>query len=247
MAMSRTDGPMPADLDRDALEPALAGRPLRTFPALLSTSAEAMAWARRGAPHGAVVVAGYQAAPRGRAGRPFDVDRAHGMGCSVVVRPDLPADREGWPYVAGGVALAATLDRVRLQWPDEARTGAEPLAAVGVQVEVGPERLVWAVIDVLVRRAAPPRAAVIGRLVSALDAALAAATQEVLSAYRQACATLGERITARMMPVGPAGLAITGTAVDVKGDGALVVETDRGNRVAVLPQHLGYLEPADGA
>ena len=56
------------DLAADALAADLPGRPLRSYPALLSTEADALAWARAGGPGGAVVVAGYQASPRGRAG-----------------------------------------------------------------------------------------------------------------------------------------------------------------------------------
>jgi len=58
--------------------------------------------------------------------------------------------------------------------------------------------------------------------------------------------TLGRHVTALMIPVGPGGPEVTGEAVDVKDDGALVLLTARGSRVAVRPQHLGWLEkPAD--
>lgn len=52
------------DLSAHALAEALPGRPVRSYPAMLSTEADALAWARAGADDGAVVVAGYQAAPR---------------------------------------------------------------------------------------------------------------------------------------------------------------------------------------
>ncbi|HWH34036.1 MAG TPA: hypothetical protein VNT56_01805 [Acidimicrobiales bacterium] len=54
------------DLSAGVLAAALPDRPLRSYPAPLSTEADALAWARAGAPVGAVVVADYQAAPRGR-------------------------------------------------------------------------------------------------------------------------------------------------------------------------------------
>ena len=64
---------VPSDLDPDVLAQALPGRPVRSYPALLSTDADAQAWARTGASAGAVVVADYQASPRGRGGLPWTV------------------------------------------------------------------------------------------------------------------------------------------------------------------------------
>lgn len=53
---------------------------------------------------------------------------------------------------------------------------------------------------------------------------------------------------ARLIPLGPGGPQVTGEAVDSVEDGALVVKTEKGNRVAVRPQHLGILEdPEDPA
>ncbi|MEJ7744106.1 MAG: hypothetical protein WKF73_17135, partial [Nocardioidaceae bacterium] len=49
------------DLGPGAITAALGDRPVRAYPALLSTEAVGMAWAREGAPSGAVVVADYQA------------------------------------------------------------------------------------------------------------------------------------------------------------------------------------------
>lgn len=69
--MDELDG-LDEDLSPEALSRALPGRPLRTYPALASTAAAAHAWARSGAHEGAVIVAGYQAAPRvGEGGEPL--------------------------------------------------------------------------------------------------------------------------------------------------------------------------------
>ena len=62
---------------------------------MLSTESEAAAWARAGAPEGAFVVAGYQASPRGRAGISWQVDHHHDLAFSLILRPQLPALREG--------------------------------------------------------------------------------------------------------------------------------------------------------
>lgn len=233
------------DLDDQALNHLLGEREVRTYPALLSTEAAAMAWARQGAPSGAVVVADYQASPRGRGGLPWTVCAGHGLGCTLLTRPDLPPEREGWPYVPALLALhdvVATATSV-LAWPDEVH---EPdgtvLARLGVYVELGPMRTEWVSTTVLVEAAQPPRGALLRDLLVALEMRMASPAPGVLDDYRARCATLGRRRRARLIPMGPGGPEVTGEAVDVLDDGALVLLTAKGNRVAVPPHNLGMLE-----
>jgi len=241
---------MTDDLGAEDVAAALGGRAVRAYPALLSTEAEAMAWARDAAPPGAVVVAGYQASPRGRGGLPWTVHLGRGLGFTLIVRPDLPPAREGWPYVT---ALLAVHDVVGfgagtgLEWPDTVCSSeGEALARLGVYVELGPSRTEWATITVLVEDADPPRAGLLARLVHALEERLAQPSEEVLAAYRPRCTTLGRHHTARLIPMGPGGPEVTGEAVDVLADGALVLLTARGHRVAVPPHNLGLLEEPTG-
>lgn len=234
-----------SDLERDALEQRLPGRALRTFPAILSTEAEALAWARQGAPDGALVVAGYQASPRGRSGLSWAdmVEPGHGLGASIVLRPGLPDQREGWLYTACLLAVSDVLDGgPELEWPDRVRADGEQLAVVGVQTEAASGRLRWGVVNILVPAAEPPRGDLLARVVTAIDARMHERTDRVLAAYRQRCTTLGRRVNARMLPLGPAAPTITGRAVDVTDDGGLCIATDDGARVVVLPQSLGFLE-----
>jgi BirA family biotin operon repressor/biotin-[acetyl-CoA-carboxylase] ligase len=252
---------MSDDLAAEELAPLLDPRPFRTYPALLSTEPEAMAWARSGAPTGAVVVADYQASPRGRGGWPWQVRPGEGLGFSLVLHPDLPPEREGWLYVAASVALADELGDVRFGWPDTvispdgmasdvmasdvmAPDRDSVLARLGVFVQLGPQRTEWAVATVLVEHANPPRGPLLARVAAAVEERLAQPADAVLQAYTPRCATLGRRVRARMVPLGPGGPTIVGEAVDVLADGALVLRTARGNRVAVRPPNLGLLEPA---
>lgn len=231
------------DLSATALGGVLGDRPLRAYPALLSTEADALAWARAGAPSGAVVVADYQVSPRGRSGRPWEVRAGEGLGFSIVVRPELPALREGWLYVAASAALADVLGTGgALTWPDEAWAADARVGAVGVHAELGAAAVEWAVVTVLADRATPPRGALLAGLLRAIEARLASPDEAVLTDYRSRCATLGRRVRARMIPMSPDGPQVVGEAVDVRTDGGLVLATDRGSRVVVLPQHLGVLE-----
>ncbi|SDY56838.1 BirA family transcriptional regulator, biotin operon repressor / biotin-[acetyl-CoA-carboxylase] ligase [Modestobacter sp. DSM 44400] len=237
------------DLSAAEVAAALGDRPVRTYPALLSTEAVAMAWAREGAPSGAVVVADYQASPRGRGGLPWIVRPGAGLGFTLLARPGLPPEREGWPYVAALLALYDVLgtDGGGLIWPDTVHAaGGAALARLGVYVELGQARTEWVSATVLVEDTLPPRAGLLAQLVDALEQRLAAPSDQVLADYLPRCTTLGRRLRARLIPMGPGGPEVTGEAVDVLADGALVLRTARGNRVAVPPHNLGLLEEPQG-
>jgi BirA family biotin operon repressor/biotin-[acetyl-CoA-carboxylase] ligase len=236
------------DLAAEALAAVLGDRPVRTYPAVLATEPVAMAWAREGAPSGAVVVADYQASPRGRGGWPWTVRPGVGLGFTLLVRPDLPPEREGWPYVPCLLALHDVVGAPGsgLVWPDTVTGREEVLARLGVYVELGPSRTEWATVTALVEQAGAPRAPLLARVVEALELRLAQPAEQVLSDYLPRCTTLGEQRRARLIPLGPGGPEVTGEAVDVLADGALVLRTARGSRVAVPPQNLGLLEdPVD--
>jgi BirA family transcriptional regulator, biotin operon repressor / biotin---[acetyl-CoA-carboxylase] ligase len=247
--MGMSAGPPPGgDLGTEQLRHHLGARPFRTYPALLSTHAEALAWARAGGPAGAVVVADYQASPRGRAGLPWTVVPGSGLGCSLIVRPALPAAREGWLYTVATAALAEVLGAgARIEWPDEVLVNARRAAAVGVHAELGPaQKVLWGVVTLLVTRAAPPRGPLLTRVTEALEAALGSGEEDLRSRHRDRCRTLGRRVRARLIPLGPGGPQVAGAAVDLRLDGSLVIRVAEGRRVAVPPQNLGVLEPADG-
>lgn len=237
------------DLSMAALVGALGDRSVRAYPALLSTEAVAMAWARDGAPSGAVVVADYQASPRGRGGLPWTVRKSQGLGFTLIVRPELSPEREGWPYVAVLLGLHDVVgtNASVLSWPDQVlASGGEVLARLGVYVELGPMRTEWLTATVLVEHARPPRSALLASLVTAMETRLASPADQVLAAYLPRCTTLGRQYRARLIPMGPGGPEVTGEAVDVLADGALVLRTPRDNRVAVPPHNLGLLEEPPG-
>ncbi len=232
-----------ADLAREALAAALPERPVRTYPALVSTEADALAWARSGAPHGAVVVADYQLAAHGRAGVEWAVVPGRDLAFSVVLRPQLEAEREGWLYTVATTALADVCgDDAAIAWPDEVLRAGRRLGALAAQVDTESTPSGWAVVSFHLPNACPHRAARLARLVPALERRCADDPREVLALHCSRCETLGRRVIATLLPLGPNAVRVAGVAVATRDDGSLVIETDAGRRVAVPPQTLGFLE-----
>ena len=237
-----------SDLSEASLAAALGDRPFRTYPALLSTEAVAHAWAREGAPEGAVVVADYQVSPRGRGGLPWIVQQGRDLGLTLLLLPVLAHEREGWPYVSCLLALHDVVGTPGggLEWPDEVRDPeGEVRARVGVYVELGPSRTEWLSVTVLIERPDSPRPELLARLCDALEKRGDAPPGQVLSDYLARCTTLRRSHRAFLIPMGAGGVGgpeVTGEGVDVLADGALVLLTPKGNRVAIPPHNLGYLD-----
>jgi BirA family biotin operon repressor/biotin-[acetyl-CoA-carboxylase] ligase len=123
-----------SDLDRPALDArslaaALARdgglwRSLEVVESTGSTNAELLARATAGAAEGAVLVAEYQEAGRGRLDRTWTSPPRAGLTVSFLVRPDVPAARRGWLPLLTGVALAESVGevtgvRASLKWPND--------------------------------------------------------------------------------------------------------------------------------
>ena len=232
-----------AGLSTEALAAAMPDRAVRWYRALLSTEADALAWARGGAPEGAVVAAGYQASPRGRAGREWRIDPAADLAFSLILRPHLSPEREGWMYTIAASGVADVVgEGATIEWPDEVRLGKKRAGAVGMYVELGPETTKWAVVNVLLVAAEGPPAELIARAVAAIEERHRATPEDVLSDYLSRCETIGRPVRARLIPLGPSGPQVTGKAVGALMDGALLIQTNNGRRIAVRPQNLGLLE-----
>jgi BirA family transcriptional regulator, biotin operon repressor / biotin---[acetyl-CoA-carboxylase] ligase len=225
------------DLSAEALESLLPDRPLQYYPTLLSTGVSAIAWANSGAPDGAVVVADYQVSPRGRADRPWKLTPGRGLGFSLVMHPELPAAREGWLYTVVLTALADVYgDGATIEWPDEVHVDGEVAAAVGIRARLGAQGIKWAVIDLLMPNAEPPRGELLGNVLKAIDARRAGAESEILEDYGRRCETMGRSL--RMRLLGGTGPKMEGTAVRTLEDGAIVLETPQGAETPVRPQDI---------
>jgi BirA family biotin operon repressor/biotin-[acetyl-CoA-carboxylase] ligase len=186
-----------------------------------STNRVAADLVRAGAPDGVVVVAGHQTAGRGRRGRTWESRPGAALLVSAVMRP-APV----LVTLAAGVAAAHACEEaagapVPLKWPNDL-LNEEGVKLGGILTELVDGA---AVVGLGVNLTwAPPGAACLGPGVDRdglLHAWLEALDRpgDVLSRYRERCATLGRRVRVQ----GPAA-TVEGVATDVDEEGRLVVD-----------------------
>ena len=227
------------DLTPDALKPLLGDRALQSSLVVLSTASSAAQWASTGAPDGAVVVADYQIAPRGRAGRPWKTAPGLGLGFALVMRPQLEAAREGYLYTMVMAALADVCGPgVSIEWPDEVHRDGTMVAAAGIEIRLGARGVKWAVVNFLLPDATPPRGELLHSVLEAVAARRSAAATAVVEDYDRICATIGRHVRARLL----GGTSrLDGTALGTIDDGSIVLETEAGRRVPVRPQDVSSI------
>lgn len=147
------------------------GRSMQGYESVDSTNTRAANWAEGGAPEGGVVVTEYQRAGRGRHGRTWTADAGKNLLFSVILRPELPADRLGLITLCGGVAVAEAIDgvaplRATIKWPNDVllrrrkccgmllessfsgrRTGTPDFVVLGIGLNVNQDRFPPEIVD----------------------------------------------------------------------------------------------------
>lgn len=239
------DGTLYGDLDRPplratalrrALEP--DGWRLEVLESTPSTNAVVADRARQGEAHGLVVVAEEQTQGRGRLDRSWVSPPRAGLTFSVLVRPDLPADRWGWIPLLAGLAVAravreqAELDAV-LKWPNDVLVDGRKVAGLLAEAVDGTAVVVGVGLNVTTREGELPHAQAgslqlagatmtdRGTVLKAVLRGLAGALGDrAFSAYRELCSTLGQQVRVEL----PGGTSVTGLAEEVDEQGRLVVD-----------------------
>jgi BirA family transcriptional regulator, biotin operon repressor / biotin---[acetyl-CoA-carboxylase] ligase len=213
------------------------GRPRLHLRATTSTNDRARELAQAGAPHGTLVTAGEQSAGRGRQGRTWSAPAGSALLMSLVLR-DAPALLP----LAAGVAVAETAGPdAKVKWPNDVLVDGRKVA--GILAEGRPHEG-WAVLGIGLNVAVriedlPPELhgtagtlglapadvePTLGRLLEALDRALALEASALLDIYRSRDALRGRDVT---------WADGSGRAAGIDGAGRLVVELAGGGRTAL--------------
>jgi len=207
-----------------------------------STQAVAFTLAADGAPDRTVVVAEAQTAGRGRRGRTWHDEPGASLLASILLRPRLLPARLPTLSLAAGIAVAEALERVtgvtpRLKWPNDVLVGGRKLAGILLESRLSATPLVVLGVGVnLAQRTFPPALAqratsvrlatgrliepdaLLGPLLEALDVWRARLETEggasICERWRALADTLGRRVSID---------GVSGVAVDVDEDGALIV------------------------
>jgi BirA family biotin operon repressor/biotin-[acetyl-CoA-carboxylase] ligase len=242
-----------------------------------STNAELLAAAAEGAPDRSVLVTERQEAGRGRLGRGWVTPPGAGIAVSVLLRPaGVPTDRFGWLPLLAGLAVHDAVrglvpSSTCLKWPNDVLVGMAQGKAAGILAEAtsGPDGTAVVLgIGLNVSGSPddlPPGAtslaaegardldrqallvAVLTRLAERECAWRAAAgdpdADRLRADYRGVCASLGAEVRVEL----PGGMAVTGMAEDVDGDGQLLLLGADGHRRAIAAGDVVHLRPVDRA
>jgi len=227
-----------------------------------STNARALELAAEGSADVAVL-ADEQTGGKGRLDREWAAPSG-GIWVSLLVRPDVPPAQAPVFTLAAAVAVTRAAREAgvdaRIKWPNDVLVpgdgGDRKLVGILTEMEGEADRVSWVVVGIginanvdvadLVDGATSLRAecgdvnrrAFTQRVVEEFDA-LRADIDDVLPAWREHAATLGQRVRVET----PAG-EVVGEAVDVAFPGTLVVETDDGERRRVSAGDCEHLRPA---
>ena len=238
------------------------------LPRVDSTQGTIFDLAGQGASDRTVVVADYQAAGRGRRGRAWDAPAGTSLLTSILVRPRATPERWGGYSLVSALAVADALACVaglgaRLKWPNDVLVGGRKIAgillesrmpaaggpgtagavgviAVGIGVNLGqrafPAGLAARATSVLLETGKMvERDAALAALLEAFDGWRAQLERDGLAPVRARWLALADTIGRRVSVDG-----VTGVAVDLDADGALVLEVG-GRRHRVVAGELGVV------
>jgi BirA family biotin operon repressor/biotin-[acetyl-CoA-carboxylase] ligase len=143
---------VPATLRRRLAGTVFAKR-IHHFFTIGSTNDVAMELGQAGEPHGAVVLAEYQTAGRGRAGRVWLSEKSSGIHMSVLLRPPVsPVQAPMLTLLAGLAARDSVVDLTSLacdiRWPNDLMLNGKKLGGVLTEMLAEPDRVRYVVLGI---------------------------------------------------------------------------------------------------
>ena len=232
--------------------------PVHHFETLGSTNDLAKELAAQGAPEGTLVVAETQTGGRGRLGREWNSPPGVGLYVSLVLRPMLPPMELPQITLTTAVAVVKAVRRVAglapgIKWPNDLLINGQKLGGILTEMETESDRIRHVVVGLGLnvnnpgfppglKATATSLALAAGRKFSRVDLLKAWLEEfetlydrflnqefaEILEEWKGAAVTLGRAVTVRQGP-----REISGQALDVAPDGALLLRTASGEVVRV--------------
>lgn len=216
--------------------------------------------AAQGAPHGTVALSDHQTGGHGRRGRSFLSPPGVGLYLSILLRPQCPPSQLMHLTCAAGVAMCNAIEksagfRPGIKWTNDIVYGKRKLGGILTELRLDGRGLVdYAIVGIginccqsesdfpeEIRGVAGSLAMVTGRIVDrfrvaaaelealqAMSAGLLTQREAMLTQYRKDCITIGQDIS-----LVRGDEVRHGRALDVDGEGALVVAFPDGHTEAV--------------
>nr|AXJ99421.1 Biotin--protein ligase [Paenibacillus brasilensis] len=238
------------------------GKRIVILDSTVSTQQDAMRLAEEGAPEGTVVLAEEQTAGRGRLGRRWFSPRGKGVWMSIVLRPTQPMAFTPQLTLLTGVALCRAIRRLTgveagIKWPNDLLIHGRKMSGILLESAAEDQRVRYCIagigIDVNLNRDDYPEelsqvgtslkieagreidrteliAAVLGEMEQLCRLYAEQGFQPIAMLWEALSVTINRTVRAHTGQ----GVAVEGTAVGLDPSGALVVETDQGERIQVI-------------
>ncbi len=245
----------------EGLEAKRVGTRFYYFPTLDSTNDHARRLAEKGEPQGTVVIAEQQTRGRGRLGRRWVSPAYANLYCSFILRPTLAPIHTPQITLAAAVALTDAIAGFSpvaptIKWPNDILAGKKKLAGVLTEAISNSKEIECVILGIGVNvnfsAASMPadireRATSLSELAGAMvsrEAFLLRLIQDLDRCYgileESGFASLAPRWRARFglrgrrVRVEMTERTVTGRALDIDADGALIIETPDGERQRIL-------------
>jgi BirA family biotin operon repressor/biotin-[acetyl-CoA-carboxylase] ligase len=257
-------------IDPAALGSGLLRRAVIHLPECVSTNDEVRPLALAGEPEGAIVLADYQTAGRGRMGRAWQSPRGSSLLFSLLLRPPLAPELALQAVMAASLGVMQGIRRTtglpaRLKWPNDIlingkKTGgilcelgldggtlAYVIVGIGLNVNFDPGRVKGIPPDAASLQGElgrpQPRTALLRAILEAMEPCYGEVLRgsSLCAEWARALDTLGRRVKV----VFQAG-EITGTAESVDETGALVLRLDDGGARTIVAGDVVHLSVDDG-
>jgi len=243
------------------------GKPVHYFQTLDSTNARAYQLASKGSREGEVVVAESQEKGRGRLGRQWFSPPFLNLYASVILRPEIPPSQAPLLTLMAAVATAETVEqfsglRPLIKWPNDILLGNRKIAGLLNEMHSEMDRVHFVILGIGVNlnvdsESFPPEirhlatslkretgeavsrrvffSSLLQNLEKWYDSFLKEGRGSVLEAWRD-----WARIKGKKVRVTSFGEVVTGIAIDIDSDGALILKTKDGRQKRVVAGDVEY-------